>query len=354
MQALPDQEQNVAGSAQCTEPARPARLLCAISARDRALFFRQGEEKFAGLAAEVTWIDHPDLMTAALLEQLRPEIILTGWSSRPLPAAWLDADDCPLRYVCHLTGSVKALVPRRFIERGGVVSNWGSLAAETVAEHALLLALAALRNLGSWDRVIRNSRHGSESSQLGTRSLFGRSVGIHGFGAVARALVRLLRPFRPSVRAWSPGVPEAAFRDEAVTPCASLAELFAGSDVIFECESLTPASEGSVDAKALARLPDGAVFVNVARGHIVDEAALVREAESGRIRIALDVVCDEPLSPGSRLYRVNEAVFSPHIGGPTTDQYPRFGEFALRNIGRFLRGREPDGRVTPEIYDRST
>lgn len=65
-----------------------------------------------------------------------PEVLVTGWSTPPLPEAWLAADGCPLRYVCHVTGSVRRLVPQSFLERGGKVSNWGEQVGPQVAEHA--------------------------------------------------------------------------------------------------------------------------------------------------------------------------------------------------------------------------
>ncbi|MDR1283202.1 MAG: hydroxyacid dehydrogenase [Opitutaceae bacterium] len=308
----------------------------------------------AHLPLRIEWTSAPAALTAGRLKTLAPEILVSSWSTPPLPEDWLADPECSLRYVCHLNGSVKALVPRRFIERGGLVSNWGGMAAEPVAEHALLLALAALRNLGGWPEAIRRGFGGEATCRLGTRSLFERRVGIHGFGAVVQSLMRLLRPFRVEARAYSQGVPESMFLREGVTPCSSLSELFSWSEVLFECEGLTPSSESSVDAAALAALPDGAVFVNVARGRLVDEAALLREASSGRIRLALDVVRDEPLSPESPLYRTRAAVLSPHIGGPTSDMYPGIGCFALANIARYVCEEKPEALVTPEIYDRAT
>ena len=91
-----------------------------------------------------------------------------------------------------------------------------------------------------------------------------------------------------------------------------------------------------------------------AGGPLQREAALLQEASSGRIRLALDVVRNEPLSPNAPLYLLKDAVLSPHIGGPTLDLYPKFGDFAQANILRFLRGELPVAQVTPEIYDRST
>lgn len=292
-------------------------------------------------------------MVLERLRAIRPDVIVTAWSTPDLGPV-LTAPDTSVRYVCHLTGSVRKAVPRRFLERGGKVTNWGSLVGAAVAEHALLLALAGLRNLGAWQKVITGEPRELATRALGTRTLFGRRVGLHGFGAVAQALVGLLRPFGVPVRAYSPMVPPDVMRARDVNPAESLQVLFAESDVLFECEALTPENRGCVGAAELAALPDGAVFVNVARGELVDEVALLREAATGRIRLALDVVAAEPLTAASPLAAVPGAVLSPHIGGPTLDLYPRVGAFALDNIERFRRGQPLHGEVGFAVYDRST
>lgn len=85
-----------------------------------------------------------------------------------------------------------------------------------------------------------------------------------------------------------------------------------------------------------------------------DEAALLRETEAGRLRVALDVMTPESLALRSGPFQAAGAVLSPHIAGPTLDHYARCGEFALRNIARFVRGEPLEAVVTAEDYDRST
>jgi phosphoglycerate dehydrogenase-like enzyme len=342
-----------------TKPAAAAslgrpRLVCAISADERRLFLGESLAMLEALPAHVTWFE-AGADGAERLRELEPEVVLTGWSTARLDDDWAGAPNSSLRYVCHLAGSVRPVVPRGFLERGGLVTNWGDIPSHAVAEQALLLALAALRNFSGWPAVIqRREEAGSHIERLNTRTLFGRSVGLHGFGRVARALVPLLRPFGVSLHAHSVGVPDAMMQAAGVTPCGSIEQLCARSEVLFECEALTPATTGSITAKALAALPDGAVFVNVGRGGLVDEAALYQEAASGRIRAALDVVVSEPLVPNSAFCSVRDAVLSPHIAGPTFDQYPKIGEHAVRNIHRYLVGETPSSVVTLEEYDRAT
>ncbi len=287
------------------------------------------------------------------MRKLGPAVLVTGWRTPPLPAAWLDDPACPLRYICHVTGSVRSFVPRSFLARGGLVTNWGALASPQVAEHALLLALAALRNQGRWRDFLSRPVGQRQLAQLGTRTLHGRRVGVHGFGGVARALLPLLRPFHVDVRIHA-AVPPALIAAAGATVSDSLEALFSRSEILFECEALTPATAGLVSAGVIARLPDGAVFVNVGRGGLVDEPALLREAGTGRIRLALDVAHDEPITSASAVTQIPDAIISPHIGGPTLDRYADCGAHALRNLQRFLAGEPLEGVITEEIFDRST
>lgn len=334
----------------------PARILAALTRRDRAWFLEKALTE-SELGPRVGFVDEADLSPArwaGWLEAARPEILITGWSTPPLPESWLARADCPLRYVCHVAGSVRNLVPRAFIERGGVVTNWGERINGQVAEHGLLLALAALRNLAAWKAFIVRPVDARRLTDLRTRTLFGRRVGLHGFGGVARALLPLLRPFAVDVRAFSAGVPETVYSEHGVASVPSLTALFAHSDVLFECEALTDSTRGSVSAAVLAALPDDAVFVNIGRGGLVDEEALLQEGRSGRLRLALDVVAVEPLTPSSPLCAVPNLVLSPHIGGPTADRYADCGVHALANVARVLAGAAPLDVISLASYDRAT
>ncbi|HWA26528.1 MAG TPA: hydroxyacid dehydrogenase [Lacunisphaera sp.] len=337
--------------------ASPTLAMVALPLRERRLFFPPSvEAKGLSALSQPVWPPDAELTPEAwpgLLRRSRPEILLTGWSTPPLPTEWLDAPDCPLRYVCHLTGSVRKVVPRSFIEKGGLVTNWGAFAGKFAAEHALLLALASLRNLNAWRPFLAQPVGQREPESIGTRSLHGRRVGLHGFGSIGRALLPLLRPFGVSIQVFSAGVPDSFIRAEGAESCATIEELFRRSEVLFECEALTAATAGTVNAALLRALPDGAVFVNIGRGRVVDEPALVREAAVGRIQVAVDVTTEE-MTAQSALAQLPSAIISPHIAGPSHDQYARCGELALQNVERFLRGDPPVARVTLEIYDRST
>ena len=344
------------------------RLLFATSRAEKDLFLSAvdlPENKPGEVAVAWCFQDGHEEVFFEKLTSFRPHAIVTGWSTSSLLRTWLETPDCPTRYICHLAGSVRNLVPRRFLEKGGHVTNWGTLAGETVAEHALLLALAALRNMTRWPELARNSitdappPFNNPVIRLQTQSLFRRRVGIHGFGAVARALIRLLRAFETEISVFSAGVPESLICQQGARPVGNLKELLRSNDVIFECESLTPLTERAITAEHLALIPSGGTFVNIGRARVVDEEALIAEARSQRIRVAVDVIEDEPLRPSSPWMQIKGAILSPHIGGPSADCYPQFGKFAMANIHRFLASDEHavpafEARVTEAIYDRST
>lgn len=321
-------------------------VLFAVTAKEEAIFFGRGGGP-PSLPGEARHHRSRSEGWAEVLEEFQPEVLVSCWSTPALPSAWLEDPRCPLRYVCHLTGAVRGVVPRSFIERGGRVTNWGGLAAPQVAEHALLLALAAFRGMPEW-------RAGNWDCKLMTETLYDQRVGLHGFGQVARAARELLRPFRAKMRAFSPGVPPSYMRAHGTEPCGSLKELFANSDVVIECEALTPESRGSVTAEVLGALRNGGVFVNVGRGLVVDEEALIAEAGSGRLRIALDVVSEEPLAPDSPLATLPKVIYSPHLAGPTGDRFTLCGKHALENLARHARNLPLESEVTLEIYDRAT
>jgi phosphoglycerate dehydrogenase-like enzyme len=281
------------------------------------------------------------------LAALNPEVLIAGWSTPALPA------DLPsrLRYLCNLTGSVKRIVRREHVERGLVVSNWGRSISRTVAECALMLMLAALRRAGFWIPAMHRDR-AWKTRQTETASLFGRRVGVHGFGHVARELVRLLQPFDVAIEVCAPEDDPALYRAHGVTRAASLEALFADNEVVVEAAPLLPETTGIVTERLLRLMRPGGVFVNVARGAIVEEDALVRVAREGQIQFALDVFAVEPLPVDSPLRGLPNVILLPHIAGPTTDRRRDAGEFALRNLRAYAAGEPLEAVISSADFDR--
>jgi phosphoglycerate dehydrogenase-like enzyme len=286
---------------------------------------------------------------AQLLHDFDPEVIISGWRTPPLPAVLPPR----LRYVCHLTGSVRGMLTRRHLEDGMLVTNWGGSIARVVAEGALMHVLASLRRTTHWALAMHRGAAWKAREDM-TASLFGRRVGLHGFGRVARELIALLAPFDVRISVFAPDMDSAAERAYGIRRADSLAALFSENDVVVELAPLNAQTEGIITGELLRLLRPGCVFVNTGRGRVVDEAALVAVAREGKVLFGLDVFAAEPLAADHPLRGLPNVTLTPHQSGPTTDRRRDSGAHAVSNLRAYAAGEPLDAIVTPELYDLSS
>ncbi|MBV9813877.1 MAG: 2-hydroxyacid dehydrogenase [Acetobacteraceae bacterium] len=220
--------------------------------------------------------------------------------------------------------------------RGVAVCNLPGSNAPAVAEHALLLMLAALRRLPMLDRGLREgiwaAQGADEWGELG-----GRTVGLVGFGAVAQHLARLLHGFGCTVLAAARTPPTAGV--ERAMGMDALPELLAASDIVSLHLPLTSETHHLIDRAALVSMKPGAILVNTARGGLVDQAALREALASGRLAAAaLDVFDPEPIEPDEPLLRDARVVATPHIAWQTPETWARSIHLAAENLRRLESG----------------
>ncbi|MEZ5100725.1 MAG: NAD(P)-dependent oxidoreductase [Thermoleophilia bacterium] len=229
---------------------------------------------------------------------------------------------------------------------GIVVANVPAYCTVDVAEHAVLLLLAAWRKLPTAQAVARSGDWGLEPLRP-LRRLRGATVGLVGFGRIARETAARLAPFGVELLAHDPaGDPGEAGR-LGVRLC-SLDALLAASSAISIHVPLTPATRGLIDARALDLMPRGAVVVNVGRGGVVDEDALLDALERGRVgAAALDVLAAEPPAPDHPLLAHERVIVTPHMAYYTEDSLRDLRTTVARNAALVLTGREPLWRVEP-------
>ncbi len=300
-----------------------------------------------------------DPIDRAALERLRAgpcRIVDASGDPTTLPAALADAEILIVRSRTKVTAALLRGAPRlTLIARAGVgvdnvdqaaaaargirVVNAPTAATASVAELTVAFYLLLVRGLlpaiastraGRWER----SAHG--------RELLGKTVGFVGYGRIAREIARRLAPFGAVTIAYDPFVPAAVDRTEIV-PWDALLDR---SDLLSVHAALTAENHHLLDARAFARLKPGAFLVNVARGPLVDEAALLAALKSGRLAgAALDVFEVEP--PVHReLVELPNVIATPHVGAMTVEGQGRAGAEIVDEVLRALRG-EPLVALVP-------
>ena len=217
--------------------------------------------------------------------------------------------------------------------RGLQVTYAGGVNADDVADHAMGLLLASARDMHEQDRAIREGRWRLEDRLIPQPSLTGRRLGIVGLGYIGAAIARRAEPFKLKVSWWGPRPQDAPWpRAE------SLLALAADSDILMVACPGGPETQGLVDAEVIAALGPEGMLVNVSRGSVVDEDALIAALRSGGLRrAALDVFQQEP-TPADRWADVPHTLLTPHRAGATTEGVPNMVGLALENIRLFLAG----------------
>ncbi len=224
--------------------------------------------------------------------------------------------------------------------RGIRVVNAPAAATTSVAELTVALYLFLVRGL--WPAVTSTKSGRWERSAHG-RELAGRTVGFVGYGRIGREVARRLEPFGVPTIAYDPFVPAAVDRTEVV----DWPTLLARADIVSVHAALTAENRHLLDARAFAQMKPGAYLVNVARGPLVDEAALLAALKSGRLAgAALDVFEVEP--PVNReLLEQPSVIATPHIGAMTVEGQGRAGAEIVDEVLRALRGEPLRALVAP-------
>jgi phosphoglycerate dehydrogenase-like enzyme len=224
--------------------------------------------------------------------------------------------------------------------------------ADSVAELAVLHLLALARRL---DELRATLREGRWTQRPAGRSLVGATVAVVGLGAIGTALVHRLAPFGPQLLAVRSrpelgGPPEVA----EVTGPAGLPGVLSRADAVVCCVMLHDGSAGLFGAAEFAAMKPGALFVNVARGGLVDEAALLAALEAGQVGGAgLDVFRREPADPDSALIRHPRVLATPHSGWLTWLMFRETGAVFAANLQRWADGGEPAWAVNAPAFCRA-
>ncbi len=227
--------------------------------------------------------------------------------------------------------------------RGAWVTNVVGYSTDEVADHALALILNLLRGVSAADRGVRA---GSWARPTCPRRIAGTKLGLLGFGRTARALATRAIALQMEVRAHTARLGDRGVDHPHVGSVATLAELLAWADVVSVHLPLNDATRRIVDADAFAAMRPGSFLVNVARGGLVDQQALVRAVLSGQLAgAALDVVDNEPLPVDDPLLGLPTLVVTPHIAWESSTSRRTLFTKAAQQVADVLRGHSPSDVV---------
>jgi phosphoglycerate dehydrogenase-like enzyme len=280
------------------------------------------------------------------------DVLVTTWHS-PFLTREMFGEEPRVKLVAHCGGEVKSRVAEE-IFAFVTVTNAADPMARGVAEMALALTLSLVRRIPEYakemrDGVMRTNEYVSEGERL-----FGRRVGIVGFGRIGRAVAQLLPPFGVEILVSDPY----AHGDVVAASGAKLVrvdELVSSCSVVILCAALTPETRGMFDARRLSLLPDGSYLINVARGGLIDMEALLAELRAGRITAALDVTDPlEPLPADHELRRLPNVILTPHIAAGGLEMRREMGAVAVEEVVRFANGLSPLNSVTVDMLATMT
>jgi D-3-phosphoglycerate dehydrogenase len=221
------------------------------------------------------------------------------------------------------------------VESEIVVSSASGVLADQVAEHTLALATGLLRSLPLFFRAQQKK----EFIRRPTCDLHRATIGIVGFGGNGRRLAEVLRVFKGRILATDMFPSDKPEYVESLWPADRLHDLLAKSDIVILAAPLTSTTRGMIDAAALAAMKRGSILINVARGPLVVESAMVEALRSGHLAGAgLDVTEIEPLPPSSPLWDMPQVIITPHVGGQSATRIDDMTNFFCENLRRWLAG----------------
>lgn len=227
-------------------------------------------------------------------------------------------------------------------ERGIAVTIAPGANSQSVAEHALALMMALCKNLKKVSTAYRNAGFAAKNSAPGME-IEGKTVGIIGHGRIGSRMARMCTGLGMNVQIYDPYIEQIP---TGMTRLDSLEELLVQADIVSLHCALTDETYKMINQERLALMKPTAVFVNCARGPIVDEQALIEALQQGRIAGAgLDVTAHEPCEPDSPLFRMDNVILTPHYAPATRESSYKVSQIGCQNIIAYLSGEDPVGRV---------
>lgn len=276
------------------------------------------------------------------------DVILSGWGTAQLTKEQFDKMP-NMKLIAYTGGSAAGVTDRTAVECGVRVLSGNNVFAKSVAEGCLCYTVSALREIEYYQNLVRKG--GWREEEFHNRGLIGKKVGIVGFGTIARFYVELLQWFNCEILIYSSHMThEEAAKYNART--ASLEEIFSECEIVSLHSSLTDKTRGMITRELMMKMKPDTLFVNTARGALVDEEALFDLIVEKRFYAALDAFIEEPFAADHPVRKADNALLIPHMGGPTIDMREVVVLELVKDIIRWSKGEPMEHEVGLEQMSR--
>ncbi len=314
----------------------------------RPLFTPLGREAERLAAVGASWEQYECRTPEQVIEVARDADVVVLQSVRPLLTRAVIEQLPAARCLIRAGAGYDCIDVAAATERGIMVCNAPTYCVNEVADHAIALLLDCLRHVSRLDRAMHRGEQPQREPGR-TRRLRGATLGIIGLGAIGQRVAQNLQGWELRILAYDPYVPQER-ADPLGIEMVPLEALLERSDFITIHCPLTDETHHLLDDEALARIKPGCILVNDARGAIVDEAALIRALESGRLWAAgLDVTEEEPLPLDSPLRGREDVVLTPHVAAYSPEARADLWESVIQICTAVVQGRIPPFVVNREV-----
>jgi len=319
-----------------------------LDSRGEPAFGRKALSVLDG-AAHVEWDYLPDVVPHLTPEHAAQYDAVYVNIAR-VPAAAVARPDCRLRVVARHGVGYDSVDVAAMTEAGIVVTNTPSPMPRPVATIALTFILALAGKLMLKDKLTRTGRWNERMDNMGL-GLTGRTLGVIGAGRIGKELLRMARTFDLQLIAADPNVDTVELGYVGARKV-DMDTLLATADFVVVACLLDPSTRHLVGAPQLAKMRPDAYFINVARGPIVDEPALIAALQAGKIAgAAVDVFEQEPVDPANPLLAMENVIVTPHSLCWTDECFHNMASTGLASIVDALAGKRPQFVVNPAVLD---
>ena len=292
---------------------------------------------------------------AQLAEAIKDvDVLITGWGF----ASCIDGplhDNPSLKMIAHTAGSVGDLVDAEAYDKGITIVSGNKLFAESVAEGTIAYMMAALRKIPTEVYGLKEGlwRHPEVPA---TKGLLDREIGIIGYGMISQNLMKMLQVFRCRFKIYSQfPMDEEFLKSVNATKVDTLEEIFSTCSIVSLHSALNEKTRNLIGKEHFDLLPEGALFVNTARGAIIRQKEMEQFlVERPDVTAILDVYAPEPPEADNVMRSLKNVYLMPHRGGPTNDRYPHIGRKVVEDIVHFAKGEPLELEITREYASRMT